>query len=177
MTYPTSDKLVLPLEPYEVGGYAFKQRVRRRFWMWAVHLGDDVLAPPGTAVASIGAGRVVLSEMKLGSPTHRSWGGLVVVGHTHRHTRQTFYAVYGHLNSLSVRPGQTVAAGQFLGKIAAGNTPDNGWWAEPHLHFGICAGGWRGPTPPGYFRLEEFRTRLGAWLDPLTFIERYNERI
>ncbi|MGH9856558.1 MAG: M23 family metallopeptidase [Acidobacteriota bacterium] len=170
---PVAARLSWPLESYTVKGYRFGQRVRSRVILWARHLGDDILTKAGTSIVAIGDGKVVWSEVRPGSSEHRNWGGIVIVGHRHPHTDQSFYSVYGHLRELTVKENDIVQLGQHLGVIAAGNTPENGWWKIPHLHFGIYMGPWMDQVLPGYVRPLEGRTRLSWWRDPRVFIEQY----
>lgn len=174
MAFPMPRQLVLPVEPYHVSGYHFRQRLRRRLLLWATHLGDDVVQPAGKPVRSIGEGTVVWAEVRLGHAKKRNWGGIVIIGHTHRTTGQPFYSLYGHLKDLTAVAQQPVAAEQTLGVVADGNTPENGWWQIPHLHFAIYTGPWPNTILPGYKRPESWRTRLSWWHDPQTFIAAYN---
>ncbi len=165
----------LPIQPYEVTGYAFGKRVRSRVFLWARHLGDDILAEPGTGVVCIGDGNVVWSEVRLGTPEHRNWGGLVIVEHTNTTTGLLFYSVYGHIQNLAVSQGATVSIGDRIGEVAPGNTPENGYWKLPHLHFGIYTGPWMYKVLPGYARPFEGRTKFSWWKNPKPFIETYNQ--
>lgn len=176
-------RLGFPIEPYDMKGdaYRFGTRVRSRFVLWARHLGDDVVVPPGTRVCSIGPGSVVWAGVRAGSATKRNWGGLVVLAHQHKKSQSPmandqgeFYSVYGHLTNLKVKVGEMVQLGQEIGVVAAGNTPENGWWKIPHLHFGIYVGPWTGEILPGYKRPFDGRTKLAWWRDPRQFINEYN---
>jgi len=180
MSYPVSDKLMLPVEQYEVSGYSFKEKVRRKVVLWATHLGDDVTVAAGSEVEAIGDGEVVWSEMRLGSEQKRNWGGIVVLAHgcnfqSSIFNFQTFYSVYGHLRDLQVEVGDRVVAGQKIGEVAGSYTPENGWWKIPHLHFAVYVGPWREGILPGYKRVEEFRTKVKWWRDPRSFISEYNK--
>lgn len=158
---------------YQVGGHPFGRRIRRRMWLWATHLGDDVVGRPSTLVRAIGDGQVVWSEMRLGSEEKKNWGGIVVL----RHQIPNFYSVYGHLTDLKVKKGEQVRAGQPVGVIAEGATPENGWWKTPHLHFAIYTGPWHNRVLPGYARPDDWlrfsprRTRVKWWHDPRKFIQ------
>lgn len=174
--YPLASQLQLPLTPYVVAGYRFGQRVRRRWGLPAWHLGDDLIVPAGTSVASVGAGRVVWAAIRPGSPARRNWGGLVIIGHRRTDNQLSFYSLYGHLTSLVVTTGQEVAGGQPLGVVAAGLTPENGWWQKAHLHFAIYIGPWFHQVLPGYKRLWAPRTKMAWWAAPQKFIEQYNQR-
>lgn len=174
-------KLVLPLEPYELkdGYYRFGTRVRSRWILWARHLGDDIVAEPGAAVSAIGEGEVVWAEVRAGSPQKRNWGGLIVLKHEHKMTNDqfpmtNFFSVYGHITDIAVKVGEKLQGGQELGVVAAGLTPENGWWKIPHLHFAIYTGPWTGEILPGYKRFFDGRTKMAWWRDPASFIEEYN---
>lgn len=167
--------LQYPVIPYVVKGYRFGQRVRSRIILWARHLGDDVILEPGTAIVAIGDGRVVWSEMRMGSKQRRNWGGIVVVKHVKADGEEPFYSLYGHMKDLKVKVGDEVISGQTLGVVAEGTTPENGWWKIPHLHFSIYMGPWMEMVLPGYKRFFDDRTRFSWWRDPRTFIEDYNK--
>lgn len=175
--------LVFPIEPYELkpGVYRFGTRVRSRWILWARHLGDDLVVPPGTLVRAIGGGEVVWAAIRPGSAEKKNWGGLIVVKHDNqkaqvsKHKIQMFYSLYGHMTGLRVKEGEEVKASQQIGEVAAGLTPENGWWKIPHLHFAIYTGPWTGEILPGYKRFWDGRTKMAWWRDPKPFIEEYNK--
>ncbi|MBI3255991.1 MAG: M23 family metallopeptidase [Candidatus Andersenbacteria bacterium] len=168
------EKLQYPVQPYEVKGYRFGQCVRSRILLWARHLGEDIVLPSGTAVAAIGEGEVVWSQMRPGSLEKRNWGGIVVVRHVHKQTNQPFFSLYGHIKELRVKVGDSVTAGQVLGHVAEGYSTENGWWKISHLHFAIYMGPWTEAVLPGYKRFFDGRTRFSWWRSPQQFIEEYN---
>lgn len=170
----TAGALRLPVESYEVMGYKFGQRVRSRKILWARHLGDDILTDAGTKVVCIADGKIVWSQMRLGTPEHRNWGGVVIVEHINIQTGLPFYSIYGHITNLTVSQGSTVSMGDHIGDVAAGSTPENGCWKLPHLHFGIYTGPWTQSVLPGYARPFEGRTKFSWWQNPKPFIEAYN---
>jgi murein DD-endopeptidase MepM/ murein hydrolase activator NlpD len=171
---PLAHSLAWPITPYEVGGYRFGQRVRSRWILWARHLGDDILADPGTPVAAIGTGKVMYADVRPGSAKKRNWGGLVVLGHQHPLTKHRFFSVYGHITDLKVRLDEQVSSSQIIGTIAPGLSAENGWWKLPHLHFAIYAGPWReGEILPGYKRPFDGRTKFSLWRNPQEFIRGY----
>lgn len=171
--------LSLPVLPYDVAGYRFGQRIRRRGFLWATHLGDDVVAAAGTPVSTIGQGEVVWSEMRLGSADKRNWGGIVII--KHEPDSKFFFSLYGHITAIRVKKGDRVQPGQLLGVVAAGNTPENGWWKTPHVHFAIYTGPWQERVLPGYARPDDWlrlsprHTRMKWWHNPQVFITRYNQ--
>lgn len=165
--------LQFPIAPYQATGYTFGQRVRSRKILFARHLGDDVLADPGTEVFCIGDGKVIWAEMRMGNQQKRNWGGVVIVEHVNPQTGLLFYSVYGHLTDLAVQCKQTIAKGTKVGVVAQGNTPENGYWKLPHLHFGIYTGPWMNHVLPGYARPFEGRTKFRWWQNPARFIASY----
>lgn len=176
MNYPVPERLFYPLEPYRVGGYRFGERVRSRLILWARHLGDDIVVEAGTVVKAIGEGEVVWAEIRPGSAQRRNWGGVVIIGHADRRGGAAFYSVYGHITDMTVKAGERVIGGQAVGQVAAGLTPENGFWKIPHLHFAVYAGLWQGKILPGYSRFWERRTRFKWWKEPAAFIAAYNSR-
>jgi murein DD-endopeptidase MepM/ murein hydrolase activator NlpD len=101
---------------------------------------------------------------------------VVIVGHQGKRAGPAFYSVYGHIRDLAVKAGEQVMAGQEVGRVAAGATPENGFWKIPHLHFAIYAGPWRNGILPGYARLWAGRTKFSWWREPATFIAAYNRQ-
>lgn len=173
-------KLQFPVEPYKISGYCFGQRIWRRLFLLAWHLGDDVEAAAGTPVRAIGDGEVVWSEVRFGSVEKKNWGGIVVIKHECQRSKVKcqgyFYSVYGHMTNLRVKIGERAIKGQVIGEVAAGNTPENGWWANAHLHFAIYIGPWREVILPGWWRPEEWRrTKFGWWKNPVSFIKQSGE--
>lgn len=86
------------------------------------HNGVDVAAPTGTVIAAPAAGVVVLAH-----PDMFYTGQTLMLDHGHGVT-----SVYAHMSETLVRPGQTVAKGQRIGKV--GKT---GRATGPHLHWGV----------------------------------------
>lgn len=89
------------------------------------HGGADYRAPTGTPVLAVAGGRVVLAE------EHFFSGRSVYLDHG-----DGLISMYFHLDSIGVRPGQTVAAGARLGTVGA-----TGRVSGPHLHFALR---WKG---------------------------------
>jgi len=88
------------------------------------HQGVDIAAPRGTPIEAAAAGTVVFSGRNKG------YGNMVMIEHADG--RRTLYA---HAESLFVRAGDTVAAGQAI--AAVGST---GHSTGPHLHFEVREG-------------------------------------
>jgi len=86
------------------------------------HLGVDVAAPRGTPVAASAPGEVVLAEGDLFYT-----GGTVVIDHGHGVT-----TIYSHLDGVTVKIGQQVAAGERIGTVGS-----TGRSTGPHLDWRI----------------------------------------
>lgn len=90
------------------------------------HNGIDLANTPGTPIRAAASGRVVHVEEQIGN-----YGRFIILRHA-----DGFQTLYAHLNSFSVRNGQTVERGQQIGTM--GNT---GRSTGPHLHFSVIHNG------------------------------------
>lgn len=106
-------------------------------WSKGYHTGVDFPVPTGTSVKSVGAGTVVSAGWE------GSFGYQVVVRHTDGRFSQ-----YAHLSAISVKNGQSVTAGQRIGR--SGSTGNS---SGPHLHFEVRTG-------PGF----------GSDIDPVAYL-------
>jgi murein DD-endopeptidase MepM/ murein hydrolase activator NlpD len=139
-TRTTSRTLVAPVDAPLGTGY----RAAGAHWSKGYHTGVDFLVPTGTAVRAAEAGHVVAA----------GWGGSYGYQVVIRHADGR-YTQYAHLSAISVRIGQTVGAGQRIGRSGAtGNV------TGPHLHFEVRTG-------PGF----------GTDIDPLAYLRAGGVRI
>ncbi|MFI8946112.1 transglycosylase family protein [Streptomyces sp. NPDC053750] len=113
-------------------------------WSKGYHTGVDFPVPTGTSVKSVAAGRVVSAGWG------DSYGYEVVVRHDDGR-----YSQYAHLSAISVKDGQSVSAGQRIGR--SGSTGNS---TGPHLHFEVRTG-------PGF----------GSDVDPLAYLRAGGVRI
>jgi murein DD-endopeptidase MepM/ murein hydrolase activator NlpD len=115
--------------------------------------GDTDLGDP---VYSIGEGVVVFAH-----DVHLGWGNVVIARYMYREDGQvkTIDALYGHLDSMLVRPGQRVARGERIGTMGTAH----GIY-DAHLHFEI-----RKNLEIGMSRAA-FRGDLSNYHDPTQFI-------
>jgi murein DD-endopeptidase MepM/ murein hydrolase activator NlpD len=100
--------------------------------------GVDLEAQPGTAVLATGAGTIAFAGEQEG------YGKLVVINHS-----QGLQTRYAQLDTLSVRVGQQVQAGDRVGTVGAGGTTG----ATPKLHFEVRSNsdlGWVAQDPGTY---------------------------
>ena len=98
------------------------------------HNGYDWTMPVGTPMLAVADGRVVRAEeeppvfcLGLGKRVN---GARVVVIEIRPNASDVIHAMYGHLDRIAVKTGDTVHAGDILG--TSGNT---GCSTRPHLHF------------------------------------------
>ena len=92
------------------------------------HDGIDISNSTGTPIYAAAAGKVAR-----GTYTSDGYGNNIVLVHTV--AGKTVYTLYGHLSRLLVSTGDTVTAGQEIGKM--GSTGNS---TGPHLHFMIISG-------------------------------------
>lgn len=95
------------------------------------HQGVDLAAPQGAPVKAARAGRVSFAG------EYGDYGNLVVVTHDDGSS-----AYYGHLDTMEVGVGQTVAQGQGLATVG-----QTGLTTGPHLHFEIRDSSGRAQDP------------------------------
>jgi murein DD-endopeptidase MepM/ murein hydrolase activator NlpD len=117
--------LTLPLDSATTSAYGWRNdpfRGRRKF-----HSGVDLRAAYGTEVPTAAPGKVTFAGERGG------YGLLVVVEHANGvETR------YAHLSSTAVKPGDSVASGQTIGRVGS-----TGRSTGPHLHFEVLLDGKR----------------------------------
>ncbi|MET8560092.1 transglycosylase family protein [Streptomyces flaveolus] len=139
-TPPAHHALVAPVTASVGTGY----HVAGSHWSKGYHTGVDFLVPTGTSVRAAAAGRVVAA----------GWGGSYGYQVVIRHADGR-YTQYAHLSAIAVRNGQSVTAGQRIGRSGAtGNV------TGPHLHFEVRTG-------PGF----------GSDVDPLAYLRAGGVRI
>ncbi len=110
------------------------------------HNGYDWFVPTGTEILAAADGTVELAG--LGTPVQcgQETKTAIVVRLVHVGPRGRPYAtLYVHLDSVAVEPGQTVRAGDVLGRAGA-----SGCASGPHLHFSVydLSGDTRVPVDP-----------------------------
>ena len=139
-TKATDSGLVAPVNaslgtPYHKAGSS---------WSKGYHTGVDFAVPTGTTVKAVAAGKVVAS----------GWGGSFGYQVVIRHGDGR-YTQYAHLSAISVKAGQSVGAGQRIGR--SGSTGNS---TGPHLHFEVRTG-------PGF----------GSDIDPVAYLRAGGVRI
>ena len=123
MTGPIVQRFVSPID----GNYKVTSGYGQRDGK--LHAGVDIPAPAGTGVNAVYPGKVVEAGSNDG------WGNTVLIYHGEVNGTP-LYTRYAHLlTTPSVKVGQTVTAGQGIGKV--GSTGDS---TGNHLHFGTYEG-------------------------------------
>lgn len=87
----------------------------------ALHSGMDMRAETGTAVRATAGGKVATAAWTGG------YGNMVEIDHGNGLSTR-----YGHLSAISVHDGQTVAAGEIIGRVGS-----TGRSTGPHLHYEV----------------------------------------
>jgi murein DD-endopeptidase MepM/ murein hydrolase activator NlpD len=95
----------------------------------AVHPGIDLKLPQNTPVGALAGGKVHDIRRE-----DEGLGLFVVVEHR-ASDGQTFYSVYGHLESVAVAKGDAVASGEYIGTVGM-----TGETTGPHLHLQVDRG-------------------------------------
>ncbi|UCG30788.1 MAG: M23 family metallopeptidase [candidate division WOR-3 bacterium] len=116
-----------PLRFSYISSHYSKRRYHPILKRWRPHHGLDYVAPIGTPIASIGAGKV----------TYRGWkggyGNLVEIRHANN-----FRSRYGHLSRFAknLYVGKRVKSGELIGYLGS-----TGLSTGPHLHFELHKNG------------------------------------
>lgn len=124
MTSPVVTRFVSPID----GSYKVTSGYGQRDG--ALHAGVDYAAPAGTGVNAVYPGKVVEAGFNSGG-----WGNTVLIDHGIVNGEHLFTRYAHLLSDPSVNAGDTVTAGQAIGKV--GSTGDS---TGNHLHFGTYEG-------------------------------------
>ncbi len=97
----------------------------------------------------------------------RPWGNVTIIRHDPLKTPsgRVFYTRYGHMQNVSVRVGQRVKRGQFIGEIGTG-----GGRFVAHLHFDISNTSVL-HNRPGDWPAKDLRRLKNSYVDPVRFIK------
>jgi murein DD-endopeptidase MepM/ murein hydrolase activator NlpD len=87
--------------------------------------GVDIGAHFGTPILSVASGTVIIAISN--GNWNQGYGNYVVIDHVYN--GQHYQTLSGHMSEVDVTPGQTVTAGQVIGKIGM-----SGHTTGPHLH-------------------------------------------
>lgn len=93
------------------------------------HQGLDLLSTKGTPVTAADGGRVVTAGVQNGH------GNIVIIAHQNAEGADVSFTSYSHLDSMSVKRGETVESGQKIGEVGRSGNLSAG--IPTHLHFEI----------------------------------------
>jgi murein DD-endopeptidase MepM/ murein hydrolase activator NlpD len=96
--------------------------------------GINIAAPLGTPVRAIEAGTVAYAGNEV-----KGYGNIILIRHA-----DGWISAYAHLDNVTVKPGETIAAGQVIAKVG-----ETGGVTEPQLHFELRRG--KKPVNPKEF--------------------------
>jgi murein DD-endopeptidase MepM/ murein hydrolase activator NlpD len=102
------------------------------------HHGVEFNVGYNTPILSVASGTVVFAgadDVELVGPEGDFYGRVVVLQHDMQWQGQPIYTLYGHLNEVYVRVGQTVAAQDVIAISGATGVADG-----PHMHFEVRVG-------------------------------------
>lgn len=132
---------ILPIhrDDYLMYTSPFGYRISPIFGVAMNHLGIDIAATWRAQVVPIADGKIIEHWPPPGTPHpnggfyqgHPTKGGYIVIRHA-----DGVETDYSHLSATYIREGQTVKAGQVIGRVG-----DTGLATGPHLHFGMKRGG------------------------------------
>ena len=104
-----------------------------------IHHGIDLENPTGTPILAVEAGTILYAGDDLTTlfgPIPDFYGRVVVVQHSIQSSEgQPVYTLYGHMDTIAVQTGQSVARGDRLGSVGG-----TGVALGPHLHFEVRVG-------------------------------------
>ena len=120
---------VIPLRGPVTSRFGFRRHPIFRLRQF--HQGLDIAAPRGSPVAAAFGGKVLFTGW------YGGYGKLVILDHG-----KGLSSLYGHLSAILVKPGQTVARGEIVGRVGS-----TGYSTGSHLHYEIRQNG-RPVNPP-----------------------------
>lgn len=126
-----------------------------------IHVGIDINGPEGTACMAFADGKI----KNFGYNSESGDYGFVIITE-HLVSGVKFWALYGHLNSNSVKDkkvGQRIKKGETIAWFGPKN--ENGGW-EPHLHFQLSLIEPKTHDLPGVVSLEDREQALRDFPDP-----------
>ena len=100
----------------------FKAKEKLRYFR--PHLGIDLAAKQGEHIVAASDGVVIIAD---DSSLNKNHGNVVVIDHG-----ENTLSMYSHMDSFDIKKGDTVKAGQRIGKVGV-----TGKTTGPHLHFEI----------------------------------------
>jgi murein DD-endopeptidase MepM/ murein hydrolase activator NlpD len=123
-----------------------------------LHSGVDLKLARGTPVGAIAGGLVRFADNEGALGLH------VMI--EHQLDGETYFSIYGHLDSVSVRAGDPITPGQIIGMVGmTGNT------TAPHLHLQVDRGDGSAVHTPYQPSVLPSREEIARYsVNPITFI-------
>lgn len=118
-----SGSYLWPTGTYNTVTSAYGWRIHPNLGELKFHKGIDIACPRGTPVLAAWQGKVILTGWVSG------YGRTIMINHG------KYKTLYGHLDSIKVKPGQQVEQGEEIGKADS-----TGLSTGDHLHFEIRSG-------------------------------------
>jgi len=162
-------EVVLPIENYK-NGRTFKlfgEYIEDRFKGY--HVGDDVeVVDKGNEISVVSIADGIVGQVSRAS----GYGGLVSIDHLNG-LPDAITALYGHLdlNSVELKPGDKVEAGQFIGYLGDDQSPETDG-ERKHLHFALYTD--EEPRVAGYVADED---DVRNWINPTEFFSSYKRDV
>ncbi len=97
----------------------FGKRVHPVHHYTSHHSGIDLAAPKNSHVRAVANGKIIFAD------TYAGYGKLVTIEH-----KDGLVSLYGHLEEIRINIGDSVMAGQIIGRVGS-----SGVATGPHLHF------------------------------------------
>jgi len=132
-----------------------------------VHVGEDLFGGAGERVFAAANGVVISAN-----GTSETWGNLVVIEHTLPDENRTkVTTIYGHLQSYSVKEGDSVSIGDEIGRVGnTGKVFSSNGGDGTHLHFSVFNGDLNGTTPIGHAASTDNDLKTSGYVDPAGFV-------
>ncbi len=112
-------------------GSSFGLRMHPILGYLKMHYGVDLTAPKGTKIYAAGDGVILRADWAQG------YGNCVRINHGYG-----YQTIYGHMDKMSVHPGQKVKRGDIIGYVGS-----TGLSTSPHLHYEVrINGNWHNPV-------------------------------
>lgn len=116
------------------------------------HTGCDIVMPGNKSTYILASAYGVVDGITKNDGNDHGMGNCIVIRHkvvvNSKGATATFYTLYAHLDSVNVKAGQAVAAGDIIGVMGRTGKGKPDWWDTIHLHFEVKTVGVTGTPAP-----------------------------